>query len=250
MGKKCEIIINVNNLCKKYDEFKLKNVSFALSKGEIVGLIGPNGAGKSTTIKSILNIIDVDSGEIIFLGKDILKNENPTYKEEVGYVGENVDFYLNQKLVNIKKYYKLHYKNWDEQNYQHLMNDVFDVNEKLRIKECSKGMKVKFSLALALSHNPKLLIMDEPTSGLDPIVRRKILKILKEYAQEKSISILFSSHITEDMNKIADKLVFLNNGEIMEECTVEDIKEKGYEIDEYLEALISKQEEKYEKDFL
>jgi len=248
--KKDSVIIDIKNLCKAYGKFKLKNISFALSKGEVVGLIGPNGAGKSTTIKLILNIIESDSGEILFLCKDILKANSPLYKEEIGYVGENVDFFLNQKLENIKKYYKIYYKNWDEQTYQYLFKDVFELNGELKMKELSKGMKVKFSLALALSHNPKLLIMDEPTSGLDPIVRSKILRILKEYAQNYDAAILFSSHITEDMNKIADKLIFLNNGEILEECTVEDIKKKDCEIDEYLELLINNERVNYGKGVL
>lgn len=240
--KKDSLIISVKNLCKEYDEFKLKNISFSLSNGEIVGLIGPNGAGKSTTIKLILNIIESDSGQIFFLDKDILKTNNTLYKEDIGYIGENTDFFINQKLDDIKKYYKIHYKNWNEQTYQHLFNDIFELNEGLKIKELSKGMKVKFSLALALSHNPKLLIMDEPTSGLDPMVRSKILKILKQYAENYKVAILFSSHITEDMNKIADKLVFLNNGKVLEECTVDDVKKAGYSIDEYLELLIVKED--------
>lgn len=243
------VILELKNVCKSYKSFKLKNISFAISKGEVVGLIGANGVGKSTTIKMILNIIESDSGEILFLGNDILKSNRTSYKEEIGYVGENVDFFLNQKLKNIKKYYKTNYKNWNDHTYQYLLNEVFELNDELKIKELSKGMKVKFSLALSLSHNPKLLIMDEPTSGLDPIVRSKILRILKEYAKKYDVAILFSSHITEDMNKIADKLVFINNGEILEECSMEDMKKKEYGIDEYLEFLMNKERD-YAKDML
>lgn len=245
--KKKEMIIDIRDLCKTYNEFILHNISFSLAKGEIVGLIGPNGAGKSTTIKLILNIIESDSGEIEFLGKDILNTNSPCYKEEIGYVGENVDFFLNQKLINIKKYYRAQYKNWNEQTYSYLIKDIFELNENSKMKELSKGMKVKFSLALALSHNPRLLIMDEPTSGLDPLVRSKLLKILKEYAQKADIAILFSSHITEDMNKIADKLIFLNNGRILDECTMDEIREKGCGIDEYLEQLINSEVDRYDK---
>lgn len=244
------LIIEINNLEKKYNSFKLKNISFSLSKGEVVGLIGPNGAGKSTIIKSILNIIESDAGEIIFLGENILNSNNISYKEEIGYVGENVDFFQNQKIKNIKKYYQMYYENWDEQMYQHLFNNIFELSGEMKIKELSKGMKVKFSLALALSHNPKLLIMDEPTSGLDPIVRSKILKILKEYAEKYGTAILFSSHITEDMNRIADKLIFLNHGIILDVCTMDDMKKKECGIDEYLETLLKNEELNYEKNLL
>lgn len=248
--KRDDVIINIKNLCKSYDSFELKDISFSLYSGEVVGLIGPNGAGKSTTIKLILRILESDSGEIFFLGKDILRNNEPSYKEYIGYVGENVDFFSNQKLKSIKEYYKTYYKNWSEETYRHFFNDIFELNPEMRVKELSKGMKVKFTLALALSHNPKLLIMDEPTLGLDPIVRSKILKILKEYAKSRGIAILFSSHITEDMNKIADRLVFLGNGIILDKCSIADIKEKKCDIDEYLEVLINNREGNNEKSFI
>ncbi|MBZ4666271.1 ABC transporter ATP-binding protein [Mahella sp.] len=236
------IVLEIKKICKTYDDFKLNNISFDLRSGEIIGLIGPNGAGKSTIIKIILKIIESDSGKITFLGDEILNNNQVLYKEHIGYVGENIDFFLNQRLKNIKNFYRVHYSNWDEEHYQYLLKTVFELNDESRPKELSKGMKVKFSLALALSHNPKLLILDEPTSGLDPIVRGKILKILKEYADKKSVAIIFSSHITEDMNKIANKLVFLNKGQILESCTVKDVLDKKYSIDEYLEMLINDKE--------
>lgn len=248
--KNNNFIIQIKNLCKSYNDFELKNVSFEISKGEVVGLIGPNGAGKSTTIKAILNIIDVGSGEIIFLGKNILEEKSPSYKEEIGYVGENVDFFNNKKLGSIENYYKMYYKNWSEQTYEYLFKDIFELKKSMKVKELSKGMKVKFALALALSHKPKLLIMDEPTSGLDPIVRSKILRILKEYAQNNDIAILFSSHITEDMSKIANKVVFLNRGEILKECSIEHLQKTGYAIDDYLEWLIENKEGDYEENIL
>lgn len=241
------LIIEINNLCKSYRSFKLNDISFSLSRGEVVGLIGPNGAGKSTLIKLILNIVESDSGEVIFLGEDISNSRNPLYKEKIGYVGEYIDYFPNQKIKNIKRFYQMYFQDWDEQIYQYLFNDVFELSGDIKIKELSKGMRVKFSLALALSHNPKLLIMDEPTSGLDPIVRSKILKILRAYSKENGTAILFSSHITEDMNKIADKLIFLNHGKILGKCQMDEMKKKKCKIDEYLERLIGNEESKYEK---
>lgn len=241
-------ILEVNNICKSYDRFKLKNISFKVNNGDVVGLIGANGSGKSTTIKIILKIVEKDSGDIKFLGYSVLKDDNILYKENIGYVGENSDFFPNQRLKDVKNFYREYYCNWDEKTYNYLFNDVFELSENYKVKELSKGMKVKFYLTLALSHNPKLLIMDEPTSGLDPIVRSRILKILKEYAVKKNASIIFSSHITEDMNKIATKLVFLNNGEVLEECNIEELLNRNYAIDEYLETLIADKELKYEKD--
>lgn len=243
-------IIKFHNLCKSYDQFKLNRISFNVGKGEVVGLIGANGAGKSTTIKSILKIINADSGEITFLGNNILEDSRPNYKEDIGYVGEDVDFFSNQKLCNIKKFYEIHYNSWDDETYRYLCEDVFELNNETKIKELSKGMKVKFSLSLALSHRPKLLIMDEPTSGLDPIVRRKILEILKDYSKNYDAGILFSSHITEDMKKIADKLVFLDKGELLKECSMEYIKKNNIDIDEYLELLIHNRGEDNEKNIL
>ncbi len=241
------ITLDVKKVCKKYDDFKLNSISFDVKAGEIVGIIGPNGAGKTTTIKLILKIIESDSGEIDFLGKNIMEDGKSSYKGKIGYVGENTDFFLNQKLKNIKRVYKGYYREWDESYYQYLIKTVFELNEELKIKELSKGMRVKFSLTLALSHNPKLLIMDEPTSGLDPIVRGKILKLLKEHARDRDIAIIFSSHITEDMNKIADRLIFVNRGEILQICTVKNVLDKKYSIDEYLEMLIKNKERGNEK---
>jgi len=153
-------------------------------------------------------------------------------------------------LCNIKKFYEIHYNSWNEETYRYLCEDVFELNNETKIKELSKGMKVKFSLSLALSHRPKLLIMDEPTSGLDPIVRSKILEILKGYSKNNDAGILFSSHITEDMKKIADKLVFLDKGEFLKECSMEYIKNNNIDIDEYLELLIHNRGEDNEKNIL
>ncbi|ADQ39791.1 ABC transporter related protein [Caldicellulosiruptor acetigenus I77R1B] len=206
-----EYILIVENLTKIYDKFQLKNVSFKLKRGQIMGFIGPNGAGKSTTIKSIMGIIPFDSGNILIDGKDFQKNEIEI-KKVIGYVGEHLDFYEHVKLKKIYRFIRAFYKDWNEDLFRNLINR-FGLDLEKKMKELSKGMVVKFSLALALAHFPKLLILDEPTSGLDPIVRNDILDILKEYAKN-NCSILFSSHITEDIIKIADEVTYINNGEI------------------------------------
>lgn len=230
-------ILEVKELSKKYDEFLLDNVTFGLDSGKIKGLIGPNGSGKSTTMKLILRIVERDYGDVLFNKTSIYICKDMSYKEKVGYVGENTDFFINEKLKDIKTFYKSFYKTWDENYYISIINK-FELNDNYKMVELSKGMRMKFSLSLALSHKPKLLLMDEPTSGLDPLVRNEILKILKDYAKENETSILFSSHITEDMFKIADDLLFIYKGKIIGDCPTESLITKGYDIDTYLENLI------------
>lgn len=236
-------VLEVKNLSKHYKKFKLDEVSFSLREGEITGLIGPNGSGKSTTMKLLLSAIEKTSGEMLFLDETVTEINKMTYKSEVGYVGEDTDFFLNQKCVHIKNYYKLFYENWDECVYNHFM-DSFDLSDDYRMKELSKGMRVKFSLALALSHKPKLLLMDEPTSGLDPIVRSKILDVLRAYANDEKASILFSSHITEDMSKIADRLLFIYKGKLVKKADTQTFVENNDSIDNYLKNMIEEEDKK------
>jgi ABC-2 type transport system ATP-binding protein len=205
-------MLEVNNLNKSYEKFTLKNINLALNKGEIMGFIGPNGAGKSTTIKSIVNIIPFDSGKIIIDGMDSRANEIEV-KQILGYVGEHLDFYEKVKLRKIYRFASRFYKNWDENLFAALIKR-FDLDLDKKMKQLSKGMVVKFSLALALAHHPKLLILDEPTSGLDPVVRNDLLDILQETVRNEQCSVLFSSHITEDIAKIADRVAFIYDGEI------------------------------------
>ncbi len=208
-----ENILEINNLSKKYDNFELKNVNIKLPKGMIMGFIGENGAGKTTTIKSILNIVNRDSGEIKILGLDNIGNE-VKIKEDIGAVLD--DSFLSEYLnpTDINKIMKNIYKNWDEKLYFKYIEDFKLPKDKIS-KEYSSGMKMKLKIAVALSHHPKLLILDEPTSGLDPVARNEILDIFQDFIQDENKGIFVSSHITSDLEHIADYITFINDGEII-----------------------------------
>lgn len=208
-----ENVLEVRNLSKKYNGFELKNINLELPKGMIMGLIGENGAGKSTTIKSILNIIDRDCGEIKIFNLDNKENEKQV-KEEIGVVLDDsfLSDYLNP--VDINKIMKNIYVNWDENLYFKYIEE-FKLPKNKMTKEYSSGMKMKLKIAMALSHHPKLLILDEPTSGLDPVARNEILDIFQDFIQDEENSILVSSHITSDLERVADYITFINNGEIV-----------------------------------
>lgn len=208
-----ENILEIKNLSKKYNGFELKNVNIELPKGMIMGFIGENGAGKTTTIKAILNIISRDSGEIKIFGLDNKDNERKI-KEDIGVVLD--DSFLSEYLnpLDINKIMKNIYKNWDEKLYFKYIEDFKLPKEKIS-KEYSSGMKMKLKIAVALAHHPKLLILDEPTSGLDPVARNEILDIFQEFVQDEEHGIFVSSHITSDLEHIADYITFINNGEII-----------------------------------
>ena len=208
-----ENILEIKNLSKKYDDFELKNINMELPKGMIMGFIGENGAGKTTTIKAILNIINRDAGEIKIFGLDNKENERKI-KEDIGVVLDDsfLSEYLNPSDIN--KIMKNIYKNWDEKLYFKYIEEFKLPKEKIS-KEYSSGMKMKLKIAVALAHHPKLLILDEPTSGLDPIARNEILDIFQEFIQDENKGIFVSSHITSDLEHIADYITFINNGEIV-----------------------------------
>ncbi len=208
-----ENILEIINLNKKYKDFELKNVNIKLPKGMIMGLIGENGAGKSTTIKSILNIINKDYGEIKIFEKDNIKNEKEI-KEDIGVVLD--DSFLSDYLTpnDINKIMKNIYKNWDEKLYFRYMED-FKLPLNKRSKEFSSGMKMKLKIAVSLSHHPKLLILDEPTSGLDPVARAEILDIFQDFIQDEEHGIFVSSHITSDLEHIADYITFISHGKVI-----------------------------------
>lgn len=208
-----EKILEIKDISKKYSDFELDNVSFNLDRGYVMGFIGPNGAGKSTTIKLIMNLIRKDSGYIKVFGLDSVKDEKEI-KERIGFVYDNSYFYEELTCENMKKIIAPFYKRWDEKLYKKYM-DEFSLPRDKKIKELSKGMRMKYSIILALSHNAELIIMDEPTSGLDPIVRAEILDIFRNIIQDENKSLIFSSHITTDLEKIADYITFVNNGKII-----------------------------------
>ena len=204
-----ENILEVKNLSKKYDKFELKDINITLQKGMIMGLIGENGAGKSTTIRSILNLININSGEIKIFGLDNKKNERKI-KEDIGVVLDDsfLSEYLNPSDIN--KIMKNIYKNWDENLYFKYLEEFKLPKDKIS-KEYSSGMKMKLKIIVALSHHPKLLILDEPTSGLDPVARNEILDIFREFIQDEEHGIFVSSHITSDLEHIADYITFIND---------------------------------------
>ena len=204
--------IKVKNLNKKYDGFELKNISFEIPEGCIVGLIGENGAGKTTTIKSILNIINSE-GEIQFFGKDIKQSEKEI-KSKLGVVLDDsfLSEYLTPKKIN--SIMKNFYNTWNKKLFENYIKK-FKLPENKMVKDLSSGMKMKLKIATAISHNPQILILDEPTSGLDPIVRNEILDIFRNFiAEDETRSILISTHITTDLEHISDYIMFIKNGKI------------------------------------
>jgi ABC-2 type transport system ATP-binding protein len=208
-----EYILEVENLTKKYENFTLDNINFKLEPGYIMGFIGPNGAGKSTTIKLIMNLIKKDGGEIKIFGKDYRKYEKQV-KDRIGFVYDENYYYQDLTIKQMKNIVASFYSRWDNDIFNKYIED-FELNPKAKIKTLSKGMKMKFSLAIALSHNADLILMDEPTSGLDPVFRREILDILYNVIQDENKSIFFSTHITTDLEKIADYITFLNQGKVV-----------------------------------
>ena len=217
-------ILKVEGLRKEYPGFTLGDISFEMESGRIMGLIGRNGAGKTTTIKAILNLIHRSGGTISYFGMD-LKDSEQAIKQQTGYAGGAVDYYKKKKIKNIMAVTKTFYETWDDAAYKRYMN-IFSLDEEKTPSELSEGMKVKFSLVLALSHGAKLLILDEPTSGLDPVSRGELLEIF-EYLKKQGIAILFSTHITSDLDKCADDISYIRNGRLEFTGTLNDYIEKN-----------------------
>lgn len=208
-----ENAIEIKGLTKKYDGFTLDDISFDVPKGSVMGFIGQNGAGKTTTIKAIFNIISRDAGTIKVLGLDNIENEYEI-KEDVAAVFDELPFHEDFNAKQISIVLSSVFKNWDNEKFKELLTR-FALPEKKKIKQFSKGMKMKLQIATALSHDAKILIMDEATTGLDPVVRNEILDIFREYLQDGERSILMSSHITSDLEKIADCVTFIDKGKIL-----------------------------------
>ena len=208
-------VVEVTGVCKTYPAFRLNSVSFSLEKGKITGFIGRNGAGKTTTIKSMLNLIHTDGGEIRYFGMPLTGHETEI-KQRTGYSTGTVSWYPRKTIREIVSVTKEFFPNWDEEAYRKYM-DFFGLDENKKPIELSEGMKVKFNLLLALSHRAEVLILDEPTSGLDPFSRDELLELF-EALKEHGVTILFSTHITSDLEKCADNIVYISNGEIKASC--------------------------------
>lgn len=205
--------LQVNNLNKTLSGFSLEDISFNIPSGSIVGLIGENGSGKTTTIKNLLNIMKKDSGDVIFWDKSFDNNEI-AIKEELGVVMDEIFFPNNFTPVMINKVLNTTYKNWDEEKFFSYL-EKFKLPKNKIFKEYSKGMQMKLSISSALSHKAKMIILDEPTSGLDPIIRSEILDEFLDFIQDEQCSILFSTHITSDLDRIADYIIFIHEGKIV-----------------------------------
>lgn len=219
-------VLEVSNLVKRYSSFLLDNVSFTLEQGKITGFIGRNGAGKSTTLNSLFNFVHPDSGDITFFGLNFKENETQI-KEKIGFVSSGVNYYPHKKLKKISAITKMFYTGWDDGAYQKYMK-MFRLDENKTPAQLSAGMKVKYALALALSHNADLLILDEPTSGLDPVSRDDLLDVLMGLCDEGK-TVLFSTHITSDLDKCADNIIYIKNGKLVAENTVKNF-ENAYKL--------------------
>ncbi|HIR63924.1 MAG TPA: ABC transporter ATP-binding protein, partial [Candidatus Faecousia faecigallinarum] len=209
-----EAVLSVQSINKHYPGFALENVSFSLAPNRIMGLIGKNGAGKSTTLKAILNMVSPESGNVTMFQKNFYQYEKEC-KQRIGVVFGGIDFYPLKKLSTITAVTQKFYTDWDEEQYQKYIKR-FALNESKKFKELSNGMKVKYLLALALSHHAELLILDEPTSGLDPVSREELLHIFRRIVKSEKCSILFSTHITSDLDKCTDDITYIQNGRVLQ----------------------------------
>ena len=205
-------IVEIRQLCTDYPAFHLKDVSFDIEKGKITGFIGRNGAGKTTTIKSMLNLVHPDSGEILFFGKPLIDHETEV-KQRIGYSTGTVNWYPRKKLCEIVGVVKRFYDTWDENAYRKYLG-FFGLDESKTPREMSEGMKVKCNLLLALSHKAEVLILDEPTSGLDPFSRDELLDIFLRLKND-GVAVFFSTHIISDIEKCADDIVYISGGKIV-----------------------------------
>ena len=205
-------ILSVNGLTKDYGSFKLDHVSFDIPKGTVMGLVGENGAGKSTTIGGILDLIRKDEGTVTFMGRQLSSSKE--LKEDIGVVLDGINFYETLTPARVGKILKAAYKQWNDNVYKGYL-DRFELPLNKEIKTLSKGMKMKLGIAAALSHDPKLLILDEATSGLDPVMRDDVLDVFLDFVQDEEHSIMMSSHITTDLEKIADYITFIHKGKVL-----------------------------------
>lgn len=243
-------MLRLENISKKFDNFELKNISFHLEEGFIMGIIGPNGSGKTTLIKLIMNLLQADEGKIYFQGKDI--SENPKeFKENIGFVYDNLYFYESLKVKDFKNIVSSFYSKFDSDKFDNYLLK-FKIDKNSKIKNLSKGQNIKLMLANAISHDAKILILDEPTSGLDPIFRKEMIEIIQEELENGDKSVIISTHITQDLSRVADYITFINNGEIVfsqDKDTINEnykiIKGSKKEIDSLEGVLINRKDTPY-----
>jgi len=222
-------VMEIINLTKEYKFFTLKSINFEIKKGSITGFIGINGSGKTTTIKSIAGLTIPDSGEIHFWGEKITPKNESNIRNRLGFLLDGDYYYPELTLMQMKNIISYAYSNWDEKIFDESISR-FKLQPKQKIKDLSKGMKIKYLLALALSHDAEMLILDEPTSGLDPLMREDFIKILKDLA-ERGVTVFFSSHITSDLDKIADSIVLIHEGKILFQGEITEFKNSNDELD-------------------
>ncbi|MGD6875075.1 ABC transporter ATP-binding protein [Bacillus infantis] len=218
-----ENVVELKNVAKEFKGFSIKDINFQVKQGFITGFIGGNGAGKSTTIKMMMNLLKPDQGEIKIFGLDF-KTHEKEIKERIGFVYDGNVFYEGMNLKDIKRIVGPAYKRWDDRMFYQYV-EQFELPLNKAIKTFSKGMQMKASLAIALSHHAELIIMDEPTSGLDPIFRREMLDLLQELMLDDRRTIFFSTHITTDLDRIADYIAFLHNGRLVFNQSVHEVAE-------------------------
>lgn len=249
-------VLFIDKLNKNYPTFSLKDVSFEVKPGEIMGFIGRNGAGKTTTLKCIMNLVHYESGKICAFDTDMTENELEN-KQRIGFALSELNYYPNKTIRQLMNVTKRFYKNFDERKFNEVCK-IFNLNIDKKLEELSSGMKVKYSVAIALSHKAELLILDEPTSGLDPVSRDEILDIFREIVKNGDRAILFSTHITSDLDKCASNITYIHDGSIVFTGTKKDfvnlylfVKDKSKnksleneyiackELDDHIEGLIS-----------
>lgn len=215
--------LQIQNLSKTYPVFKLDNVSFSLEKGYIMGFIGRNGAGKTTTLKSMLHFVQPDCGKVLINGFDIDKDEL-SIKNSIGFVSGQDCFYNSKTIKTVTNVTKKFFPKWNDQLYKELLQK-FNLDESKKIKNLSAGMKIKYQIALAMCHDASLLILDEPTSGLDPVSRDELVSLFQNYVEDGNHSIIFSTHITSDLEKCADYVTYIKNGKIQVSTDIVSLKE-------------------------